>query len=87
MSPLDYLHSNCRSHPTDELIYPFHSPSFSGEKQIFVQEPTGYYFPGLPQIQFFDPANFAWVAEIESGSVRLIPAEEVHAQARRLIRR
>jgi len=27
------------------------------------------------------------VAEIESGSVRLIPAEEVHAEARRLIRR
>ena len=27
------------------------------------------------------------VAEIESGTVRLIPAEEVHAEARRLIRR
>ena len=27
------------------------------------------------------------VAEIESGVVRLIPAEEVHAEARRLIRR
>lgn len=27
------------------------------------------------------------VAEIESGSATLIPAEEVHAQARRLIRR
>jgi hypothetical protein len=27
------------------------------------------------------------VAEIESGAVRLIPAEEVHAEARRLIRR
>ncbi len=27
------------------------------------------------------------VAEIESGSVRLVSAEEVHAEARRLIRR
>ena len=27
------------------------------------------------------------VAEIESGAVRLIPSEEVHAEARRLIRR
>lgn len=27
------------------------------------------------------------VAEIESGTARLIPAEEVHAEARRLIRR
>lgn len=45
---------------------------FSGEKQIFVQEPTGYYFPGLPQIQFFDPADFTWAAEIESaaGAIR-----------------
>jgi putative addiction module component (TIGR02574 family) len=27
------------------------------------------------------------VAEIESGAVRLVPAEDVHAEARRLIRR
>lgn len=27
------------------------------------------------------------VAEIESGAVHLVPAEEVHAEARRLIRR
>lgn len=27
------------------------------------------------------------VAEIESGTVHLVPAEEIHAEARRLIRR
>jgi hypothetical protein len=27
------------------------------------------------------------VAEIEAGAVRLVPAEDVHAEARRLIRR
>jgi putative addiction module component (TIGR02574 family) len=27
------------------------------------------------------------VAEVESGAVKLVPAEEVHAEARRLIRR
>lgn len=39
-------------------------------------------------------ADSAWdreierrVAEIESGAVQLIPAEDVHAEARRLIRR
>ena len=39
-------------------------------------------------------ADAAWdreierrVAEVESGAVQLIPAEEVHAEARRLIRR
>lgn len=33
------------------------------------------------------PEDRARLAEIESGAVRLIPAEEVHAEARRLIRR
>ncbi|MHB1125306.1 MAG: addiction module protein [Ramlibacter sp.] len=35
----------------------------------------------------WDPEIERRVAEIESGAVRLIPAEEVHAEARRLIRR
>lgn len=35
----------------------------------------------------WDPEIDRRVAEIESGAVRLIPAEEVHAEARRLIRR
>ena len=33
------------------------------------------------------PEDRARLAEIESGAVKLIPAEEVHAEARRLIRR
>lgn len=37
----------------------------AGRKRIYVQEPTGYYFPELPQIQFFDPAAFDWVPAIE----------------------
>lgn len=40
----------------------------SGEKQIFLQEPTSYYFPGLPQIQFFDTSAFAWVEAIEAAT-------------------
>ena len=40
----------------------------SGEKQIFLQEPTGYFFPGLPHIQFFDTADFAWVPEVEAAT-------------------
>lgn len=38
----------------------------AGRKRIFVQEPTGYYFPGLPQLQYFDTAQFDWVAGIEA---------------------
>jgi aspartyl/asparaginyl beta-hydroxylase (cupin superfamily) len=37
----------------------------AGHKRIFVQEPTGYYFPGLPQIQFYEPADFGWVPAVE----------------------
>jgi aspartyl/asparaginyl beta-hydroxylase (cupin superfamily) len=44
----------------------------SGHERIYVQEPTGYYFPGLPSIQFFDPAGFDWVPAIEAaaGAIR-----------------
>jgi hypothetical protein len=37
-----------------------------GEKQIFVQEPRYYYFPGLPQIQFYPEGSFPWLAEVEA---------------------
>jgi aspartyl/asparaginyl beta-hydroxylase (cupin superfamily) len=37
-----------------------------GRKRIYLQEPTGFYFPGLPQIQFYDPARFDWVPAIEA---------------------
>lgn len=37
----------------------------TGKRQIFHQNPRAFYFPELPQIQFYDPAQFDWVAEIE----------------------
>lgn len=40
----------------------------SGQARIFVQEPTAYYFPELPQIQFYDPADFNWVSAIEAAT-------------------
>lgn len=43
----------------------------AGQKRIFVQEPTGYYFPELPQIQFYDPANFGWVEEVEAAATSI----------------
>lgn len=44
----------------------------AGRKRIFVQEPTGYYVPELPQIQFYDPAAFAWTPALEAatGAIR-----------------
>jgi hypothetical protein len=40
----------------------------SGERRVYLQEPTGYYFPELPQIQFFDPRGFDWVPAIEAAT-------------------
>jgi hypothetical protein len=38
----------------------------AGRKEIYVQQPTGFYFPGLPAIQFFEPTDFAWSAAVEA---------------------
>ena len=37
-----------------------------GRQPVYLQEPRRYYFPGLPQIQFYDPAAFDWVPELEA---------------------
>ena len=41
-------------------------------KDIFYQEPRRYYYPGLPQIQFYEREQFDWVTNIESatGAIR-----------------
>ncbi len=40
----------------------------AGTKRIFVQEPTTYYFPELPQIEFYDPDEFSWVPSVGSAA-------------------
>src|SRR3954468_1202063 len=40
----------------------------AGRKRIFVQEPSAYYFPGLPQIQFYEREHFAWVPAVEAAA-------------------
>lgn len=39
-----------------------------GRKQIFVQEPRYYYFPRLPQIQFYDRQLFPWLDKVEAAT-------------------
>lgn len=39
-----------------------------GRKQIFLQQPRLYYFPGLPQTQFFDRAAFPWLDQVEAAT-------------------
>jgi aspartyl/asparaginyl beta-hydroxylase (cupin superfamily) len=38
----------------------------SGEKTLYLQQPTSFYFPGLPQIQFYEREGFDWVPAIEA---------------------
>ncbi|MDR6851291.1 aspartyl/asparaginyl beta-hydroxylase (cupin superfamily) [Sphingomonas sp. BE123] len=38
----------------------------TGKRQIFVQQPQSFYFPGLPQIQFYDRSAFDWVPALEA---------------------
>ncbi len=43
-----------------------------GEQQIYLQQPKYYYFPGLPQIQFYGREPFPWfdALEAETGAIR-----------------
>lgn len=37
-----------------------------GRKQLYLQQPTSFYFTGLPHIQFYERADFPWLAEMEA---------------------
>ena len=37
-----------------------------GRKQIYLQEPRYYYFPGLPQVQFYPRDMFPWLDQVEA---------------------
>ncbi len=37
-----------------------------GKKQLYLQEPSSFYFPGLPQRQFYERDEFDWLAEAEA---------------------
>jgi aspartate beta-hydroxylase len=39
-----------------------------GRKQLFLQEPRYYYFPELPQKQFYDRDDFPWLERVEAAT-------------------
>ncbi len=39
-----------------------------GQKQIYLQQPKYYYFPGLPQIQFYERSGFSWFDDVEAAT-------------------
>ena len=46
----------------------------SGKQPIYLQEPTSFYFPGLPQIPWYPREAFPWLAHLEA-AVPLMRAE------------
>ena len=68
----DYLLSNLAARGFDRAKS---SPRFAqsvdivlGDRQIFLQQPKYYYFPGLPQIQFYERSTFPWFDEVEAAT-------------------
>jgi aspartate beta-hydroxylase len=39
-----------------------------GRRDIYVQQPLLYYFPELPQVQFYDRARFPWLDRLEAAT-------------------
>jgi len=39
-----------------------------GRRQLYLQQPNVFYFPGLPQRQFYERVEFDWLDEIEAAA-------------------
>ncbi len=42
-----------------------------GRKKIYFQQPHTYFFPELPQIQFYDRDGFAWLDHVEAATAEV----------------
>jgi aspartate beta-hydroxylase len=40
----------------------------TGRKRIYFQEPLYYFFPELPQVQFYDRQQFGWLDKVEAAT-------------------
>jgi aspartyl/asparaginyl beta-hydroxylase (cupin superfamily)/Tfp pilus assembly protein PilF len=49
----------------------------TGERELYLQQPATFYYPGLPQQRFFDPAQFPWFEEMFA----LLPAMQAELAA------
>jgi hypothetical protein len=57
----------------------------SGKQEIYLQQPTSFYFPGLPQIAWYPREMFPWVAELEAAAPQMrAEIEQVLADERGL---
>ncbi|CAN5320599.1 hypothetical protein BH10PSE14_BH10PSE14_08970 [soil metagenome] len=40
----------------------------TGKCEIFLQQPSAFYFPGLPQIEFYERTAFGWLPAVEAAA-------------------
>lgn len=43
----------------------------AGRRKLYLQQPTAYLYPELPQVQFYDPAQFNWAPAIEAAAASI----------------
>ena len=43
----------------------------AGKQPVYLQEPTSFYFPGLPQVPWYPRDTFPWVVELEAAVPQL----------------
>lgn len=55
----EYLHATVGPPPSARLEMALEL--LSGRREVFLQQPSVFYFPELPQRQFYDPAEFPWL--------------------------
>lgn len=49
----------------------------TGKRALYLQEPSMFYYPGLPQHRFYDPAAFPWLEAM----LALVPQMQAELQA------
>lgn len=49
----------------------------TGKRALYLQEPSMFYYPGLPQQRFYDPAAFPWLEAM----LALVPQMQAELQA------
>jgi aspartate beta-hydroxylase len=40
----------------------------SGKRRVYHQQPVQFHYPGLPEVEFHDRAEFPWLAELEAAT-------------------
>ncbi len=43
----------------------------AGRRTLYLQQPTIFYYPELPHVQYFDPGEFSWVPAVEAAAASI----------------